>query len=229
MTPSRWKDRIIGAAGMLVVLVLALGVVWWTVSRPSDEAGRESSQRHGQRTGQPHDTEPPALADDEVWLDDLRLEAGAVVTPDSRLRDVRAVGHDVVTGPDGLRAAQVGVDVTVPFDVVADELSGDTVVRAGPDGQATVIRTVEALGRELRVVATGTVEVVDGTLVMEPRSIDVGGPDFLSGAIAAVVRQFVTIEHHIEGLPDGLVLRDVTVRQDGFHAHLDGHDVALLP
>lgn len=143
------------------------------------------------------------------------------------LRDVRAVGQDVVTGPDGLVAAQLTVDATVPFDVVGEELGDGSEVRAAGGGQVMVIRTVEALGRELRITATGTVDVEGGRLVMEPQSIDVGGPDFLSDATAAVVRTFVTIEHSIEGLPEGLVLQDVTVQDDGFRANLRGEDVLL--
>ncbi len=92
-----------------------------------------------------------------------------------------------------------------------------------------VVRTVEALGRELRVIATGTVEVEAGRLVVEPRSIDFGGPDFLSDATAAVVRRLVAIEHDIEGLPEGLVLQDVAVQGDGFRARLLGEDVQLVP
>jgi len=151
------------------------------------------------------------------------------VAAGSTLRDVRAVGQDVVTGPGGLVAARLAVDATVPFDVVAGELGNGTVVRAADGGQATVVRTVEALGRELSVTATGTVEVQSGRLVVEPRSIDFGGPDFLSDATAAVVRRFVTIEHDIKGLPEGLVLQDVTVQDDGFRANLRGEDVKLAP
>ena len=103
------------------------------------------------------------------------------------------------------------------------------MVRAAEGGQAAVVRTVEVLGRELRVVATGTVEVEGGSLVVEPRSIDIGGPDFLSNAIGTVVRSLVTIEHEIEGLPEGLVLQDVTVQEDGFRANLTGADVRLGP
>lgn len=61
-------------------------------------------------------------------------------------------------------------------------------------------------------------KVEGGRLIVEPRSIDIGGPDFLSDATAAVVRGLVTIEHEIEGLPEGLVLQDVTVQGDGFRA-----------
>jgi hypothetical protein len=121
------------------------------------------------------------------------------------------------------------VDATVPFEVVADGLGDGTVVRAADDGQATVVRTVEVLGRNLRVVATGSVDVEAGRVVVEPRSIDIGGPDFLSDTLAVVVRRLVTIEHDIEGLPEGLVLQGVTVQSDGFRADLRGEDVDLGP
>ncbi|MHA7278340.1 LmeA family phospholipid-binding protein [Arthrobacter sp. MDT2-2] len=225
---TRAKDWLIGALGMVLVLAVAVGILWWVVSNPAGEgeAAPEASPTADPLPG----SEPPAdLREDEVWLADLALDAGTVVTGDSTLRDVRAVGQDVVAGPDGLVAARLAVDATVPFAVVADDLGEGTVVRAADDGQAVVVRTVEALGRELRVVATGTVEVQAGRIAVEPRSIDVGGPDFLSDAAAAAVRRFVTIEHDVEGLPEGLVLQDVTVQGDGFRANLLGEDVELVP
>ncbi len=227
---TRAKDWFIGAAGMVLVLGVAAAFLWWMVSDPADGGeARPVPSPTVRAEGPPNVDSPADLREDEVWFADLALEAGTVVTAGSTLRDVRAVGQDVVTGPDGLVAAQLSVDTTVPFEDVANELGGATVVRAADGGQAAVVRTVEAFGRELRVVATGTVEVEAGRLVIEPRSIDVGGPDILSDAIAAVVRRSVTIEHDIEGLPDGLVLQDVTVQGDGFRANLRGEDVKLVP
>ncbi len=227
---TRAKDWLIGALGMLLVLAVAVVILWWTVSGPAGESEAGAAPSPTADSERLPEAEPPAdLREDEVWLADLELDAGTVVTAGSTLRDVRAVGQGIVAGPDGLVATRLTVDATVPFDVVADELGGGTVVRAADDGQAMVVRTVEALGRELGVTATGTVEVEAGRLVMEPRSIDIGGPDFLSDGIAAVVRRFVTIEHDIEGLPEGLVLQDVAVQGDGFRANLRGEDVTLLP
>lgn len=226
---TRAKDWLIGALAMLLVLVLAGGTFWWAVTDP---AGGGEAQPRPTPTPDPatppSDAVPPAeLGDDETWLADIALDAGTVVAAGSTLRDVQAVGRGVVTGPGGLTAEQLTVDATVPFDVIAEELGGGSVVSAADGGQARVERSVEILGRELGVEATGTVEVQNGTLVVEPRSIDIGGPDFLSNATAAVVRQFVTIEHTIEGLPEGLVLQDVAVQEDGFRANLSGTDVTL--
>ncbi|MHA7283222.1 LmeA family phospholipid-binding protein [Arthrobacter sp. TMS2-4] len=233
MERSRVGDWLIGALGMLVVLGVAVGALWWAVSSPSGtgaDGGTPSVAASGSPPPAEARTEPPAgLAEDAVWFADLELDAGTMVAAGSTLRDVRAVGQGVVTGPDGLVADRLSVDATVPFDAVAAELGGGSVVRPADDGQVAVERSVGVLGRDLPVTAIGTVDVEGGRLVMEPRSIDLGGRGFFSDGIAALVRRFVTIEHEIEGLPEGLVLRDVVVQEDGFRATLTGEDVALAP
>lgn len=224
MTWTRAGDWLIGALGMLLLLGIALGVFWWVVSEPARPAptGAAPAAEHP-----PEGAPPGGLDADQVWFAELEFDAGTVVTSGTTLRDVHAVGQGVVTGPDGLVAELLTVDATVPFDVVAGEVGEGSVVSAADDGQARVVRTVQVLGRDLDVVATGSVEVEDGRLVVEPRSIDVGGPAFLADATAAVVRGFVTIEHEIEGLPEGLVLQDVAVEDDGFRVELQGEDVPL--
>ncbi len=117
----------------------------------------------------------------------------------------------------------------MPFDVVAQQLGPDTTVEPADDGQATVRRRLQVAGREIEIVATGTVEAVRGRLVVEPRTIDVGGGRFLAEAIGAAARELLVIEQDVEGLPDGLVLREVTVTDDGFRARLDGQDVLVGP
>lgn len=219
-----------GAAVALAVVLLVAAVAFWWVSDPAGPDASATSATPGTGAEAPSDPSPPAdLGDDETWLGDLTLDAGTVVTAGSLLRDVQAVARDVRTGPAGLVAGDLTVDATVPFDVVEERLGEDTTVRAAGDDQATVRRTVRFAGRTLDVEATGSVEVVDGRLVVEPRSVDIGGPDVLASAIGTLVRRLVTIEQEVEGLPDGLVLRDVAVQDDGFRARLDGTDVRLSP
>lgn len=227
---TRAKDWLIGALGMVLVLGVAVALLWWAVSNPaggSKAAPVPSPTAGAERT--PFSEPPADLREDEVWLADLALDAGTAVMAGSMLHAVRVSGQDVVSGQAGLVAGRLAVDATVPFGVVEDELGNGTVVRAGNGGQVLVVRTVEALGREMRVTATGTVEVDAGRIVVEPRSIDFGGPGFLSDAAGAVVRRLVTIEHRIEGLPEGLALQDVAVQDDGFRARFEGEDVKLLP
>lgn len=229
MELARVKDWLIGAGATLLVLVVAAAIFWWTVSEPGDAKGQPGPSPPVDAQRSPGARPPANLGKDEIWLSDLSLDAATVVTEGSRLRHVRAAGHDVVTKRDRLLAGRLTVDATVPFEVVAHDLGHGTLVRPAEGGQVTVVRTVEALGRRLRIVATGTVKVQAGRLVVEPRSIDVGGPKFLADATAAVVRRLVTIEYDIQGLPKGLVLHHVDVRSDGFRAGLRGQDVKLVP
>lgn len=42
-----------------------------------------------------------------------------------------------------------------------------------------------------------------------------------------MVRELVTIREPVESVPAGLVLREVTMQDNGFRARLDGTDVRL--
>lgn len=221
----RLRDGLLGAAVAVLVLAIAAWVVAWSISDP---AGGDAAAPTAPAST-PGTAEPPTDLDPaEMWLDDLVLDAGTVVLPDSTLHDVTASAQGVRTGPDGLVATAMVVDATVPFEVVADQIGEDAVVRPGEGSEAVVERDVEVGGRSFHVVASGSVEVVDGRLVVEPSTIDVGGPAFLAGLIGSVVRSLVTIEHEVEGLPDGLVLQEVVVQDDGFRASLSGDDVSIV-
>lgn len=226
MNRSRAADWAIGALGMLLLLTLAALVLWWVVSQPvtgPSEAASPTPTTGDTSTGAP----PSDLGKNEIWLGDMDVRSDIVVLPQSSLIDVEATGHGARSGPNGVVVERLEVHATVPFADVAAELGADTQVSPGPDGQARIERTLDVLGRQITVVATGTVEVKSGLLVVEPRSIDLGGPDTMSRAVAAVVRKFVTIEHPIDGLPQNMVLQDVTVQEDGFRAGLTGQNVVL--
>ncbi|GKV73721.1 hypothetical protein AB0282_11650 [Pseudarthrobacter oxydans] len=62
-------------------------------------------------------------------------------------------------------------------------------------------------------------------LVLVPPSIELSGPQFFSEGNAAFGCTFVPIG----GLSVGMVLQDVTVRDDGFRASLRGENVGLFP
>lgn len=216
-----------GAVVMLVLVVAALGVAWWQLT--AEQGGSaDVSVDAGPPPPEPAAEPPSDLGEDEIWIADVDLDAGTLVLPESTLTDVVATGHGVRSAPDRILVDHLDVLATVPFTQIEGELGGDTQVRPAGGGQASIQRTVGAMGRQLTVVATGTVEVVDGLLVVNPTSIDLGGPDLLSRATATLVRETVTIQHAIEGLPEGLVLQDVEVHEDGFRADLRGEDIVLV-
>lgn len=229
MERRRLADGLIGAGVAVLVLVLAVVVAALAVTRSASSAAPTATPAPDD--GSAATRAPDDLAPGDLWLDGLSLDADTLASPDGVLHDVTVTGGDVRTGAAGLVASVLEVEATVPFDLVAGQVGPD--VRVGPvpgePDQAAVHRSYEALGRVLDVEATGTVAVSGGRLVIEPRTIDIGGPDVLADALGAAARQLVTIEHEIEGLPDGLVLRDVSVQGDGFRAVLRGDDVRLVP
>lgn len=229
----RWRalDWAIGAVGMLGLMFLALLLLWLSITRPADSTHATPSD--GAPTpstaGPVAEATPPSdLAEDEVWLGDISLDASSVIAAGTPLHDVVATGTDVTSGPDGLVARHLDLTATVPFHVVAAQLGPNTTLSAAGGGQARVDTWVEAFGHSLPVAATGTVTAVDGRLVMVPTSIDLGGPEFISELLGDVVRELVTIEYRIEGLPDGVVLRSVRVVDGGFRANLTGDNVRLV-
>lgn len=226
MTRSRAADWVIGALGMLLLLTVVAVILWFVISEPRAESSQTTSPMPVTPSSAPA-VPPSDLGGDEIWLGNIDVDSDIVVLPDSSLIDVDARGYGARSGPDGVIVDQLEVLATVPFDVVAEELGRNSRVSATSDGQARVEGSVTVLGRSLRIVATGTVEAKDGLLVVEPRSIDLGGPDVVSRAVAGAVRQFVRIEQPISGLPPNLVLRDVEIQQDGFRAELSGQDVVL--
>lgn len=214
---------------MLVVIALAAGAFWLSISRPagSSDARPTTSANDPSRVPQGQLNPPADLGPEQVWLGNVALSSATLVAAGTPLLDVRGSGREVVSGEGGITAGWVRLTGTVPFEVVAAEMGPGTTVSRGERSAARVTRTVVLLGRELDVVATGTVDVVDGRLVVAPTRISIEGAGFLDDVLTALAKRFVTIEHEIDGLPDGLVLQHVAIVREGFRATLEGSDVLL--
>ena len=66
---------------MILVLGVMAAILWWTVSDPAGGGGAAPAPAPPAGAGRPQAAQPPAdLRDDEVWLADLALDAGTVVT-----------------------------------------------------------------------------------------------------------------------------------------------------
>ena len=70
---------------------------------------------------------------------------------------------------------------------------------------AGVRREASLFGRQVTVQATGTVSAVDGQLVIEPETVDLGGPDLVDGALSAAARRLVTIRTPSRASPTACV------------------------
>jgi hypothetical protein len=172
---------------------------------------------------------PGDPADDETWLGAVELRSRDVVSAKGDLVDVVATGSGVRFSPAGLSAQRLDIDATIPFSTVAEQVGqGATVYDAG-NGRTGVERQVTILGRDLTLKATATVSADGGQLLIEPETVDLGGPSLLDSAASTLARGLVTIRHDVAGVPEGMTLTAVEVTPEGFDAQLSGTDVVLAP
>lgn len=215
----------LGFGSGLLTIALGLLLVAVLVSSPAGGTAPPSPGPTGTSTGTLPGA-PDTLADGETWLSDVRLSSGDVLTPDGPLRDVTASGDGISLTADGLTAQRLDLEATLPFDTAAEQI-GDGIELYPAGELAGLRRTVELLGRRIDLDATGRVAAVDGQLVIEPETVDLGSFDWLDQIASAAVRQFVTIRHTVTGIPQGLRLDVVRVTQDGFRVELSGDTVLI--
>ena len=206
---------------LTTVLLLGAGVAALALSVPQDE---------------PPASPPPVaipgapsrLERGQTWLSTVALDSSAVLTADGPLTDVRATGHEVSLTERGLTAGSLTIDAVLPFASAGAQVGDGVVLYAAGSGRAGLRRTVTLLGRDVPVSATGTVRAQDGLLVIEPETVDLGGPALLNTAASAAVRQLVTVRQQVAGLPRGMRLTKVEVVAGGFRVHLEGRRISLV-
>lgn len=216
------RQFLLGVVSTLVVLALGAALLLASLGSGAEPLPLPSP------TASAATVQPPAdLAADETWLAAVELRGSDLVADAGDLSDVTARGVGVRFGPDGLRAQRLDLDATLPFTTVAEQIGDGVRLYAAGDGRTGVERTATVLGRELTVRATASVTADGGLLLIEPQTVDLGGPSFLDSAVSAVARTLVTFREPVPGVPDGMVLREVTTGAAGFSVRLVGQDVAV--
>ncbi len=220
------KNFLLGVGATLAALVLVLvGLVFSLGSDAPSGAGSTASPRP---TGSvPVAQRPADLTADETWLGAVELRSQDVVSAQGDLVDVVATGSGVRFSQAGLKAQRLDIDATIPFATVAKQVGADVTVYDAGNGKTGVERTVTILGRDLTLKATGTVTADGGQLLIEPETIDLGGPSFLDSAASSVARGLATIRQDVPGVPTGMSLDGVQVTPQGFDARLSGTDVTV--
>jgi hypothetical protein len=208
------------AALLVVALVLLLSL--GSGAPPGTPSPATSTVPPGVRLEPPQD-----LAAGETWIGSVVLDGEDLVAPEGDLSVLEATGAGVRFDGNGMRAARLDLDVTIPFATIAAQVGPDTRVYAVSGGRAGVERQVTILGRDLTVRATGRVTADGGQLLIEPESVDLGGPAFVGAAVSAIARTLVTIRQPVPGVPEGMTLTDVSVSGAGVAASLTGTDVVI--
>jgi hypothetical protein len=219
------RQFVLGVVTTLVVLAVGAGVLLVSLGSGADPARPQASGSTATPGARP---EPPEdLTEEETWLGTVDFAGEDLVSPDGDLAVVDATGSGVRFGTGGLRAARLDIDATIPFDTLAEQVGPDTRIYAVSGGLAGVEREVTILGRDLTVRATGAVTADGGQLVIEPQTVDLGGPSFVDATLSAIARTLVTIRQDVPGVPSGMALTDVSVTGAGFGAQLTGTDVTI--
>ncbi len=217
------KLFLLGVGSTLAVLALVLVVVLFSLSSGSPQpSAAPSPTTSGTAAAAPSD-----LGEDETWLGSVDLRSEDVVSAKGDLVDVVATGSGVRFSDAGLLAQSLDIDATIPFTTVAAQVGADVTVYDAGNGKTGVERTVTILGRELDLKATGTVSADGGQLLIEPETVDLGGPSFLDSAASALARSLATIRQDVPGVPEGMSLTAVEVTPEGFDAQLTGTDVVV--
>jgi hypothetical protein len=220
------KNFLLGVGATLAVLALVVVVLVLSLGSGASSAGGRTASPgpSGSPTVAPR---PADLAADETWLGAVDLRSQDVVSAQGDLVDVVATGSGVRFSQEGLRAQRLDIDATIPFSTVAEQVGQDVTVYDAGNGKTGVERQVTILGRDITLKATGTVTAEGGQLLIEPETIDLGGPSFLDSAASALARGLATIRQDVAGVPEGMSLDAVAVTPQGFDAELSGTDVVI--
>ncbi len=220
------KNFLLGVAATLCVL--ALGLVALVLSLGSGASRAAGPPDPPAATSSPTVARQPVdLAADETWLGAVELRSQDVVSAKGDLVDVVATGSGVRFSKAGLEAQRLDIEATIPFASVAEQVGQDVTVYDAGNGRTGVERQVSILGRDLTLQATGTVSAAGGQLLIEPETIDLGGPSFLDSAASTLARSLATIRQDVAGVPEGMSLTAVQVTPEGFDAQLNGTDVVI--
>ncbi len=220
------KNFLLGVGATLAALALVLVVLVFSLGSGAP-AGTGTTASPSPTGSAPVAQRPTDLAEDETWLGAVDLRSQDVVSAKGDLVDVVATGSGVRFSQAGLKAQRLDIDATIPFSTVAKQVGADVTLYDAGNGKTGVERTVTILGRDLTLKATGTVSADGGQLLIEPETIDLGGPSFLDSAASSLARGLATIRQDVPGVPTGMSLDDVQVTPQGFDARLSGTDVVV--
>lgn len=222
-----WRSFGAGLLSGLLLVAVAITVVFLRLSSPAGDATAEPSSRPTTSlTSSTGITRPQSVEPGDTWLGDVDLSSSDVLTADGPLRDVTAVGSGVSLTDEGLAARRLEITAILPFDTAAAQMGEDVELYAAGD-LAGMRRTARVLGRDIEIDATGRVSAVDGRLVIEPQTIDLGSFDWMNRIASSLVRSFVTFEHTVTGIPGDMRLDSVAVHPDGFAVDLSGAGVRI--
>jgi hypothetical protein len=160
----------------------------------------------------------------------ISLSAGQLGRPagteaDVVLRGVRLPLSALLGGGvSSLPVERIDGRATLSYDLLEEELGGDTTLRPEGDG-LRITRTVEILGYTLPLTAAGTVALDGNTVVVDVREASGAGVR-VPGFLVDRATDLLDLRYPVE-LPFGLRLTDVSPAADGVHVQVAARDAVL--
>jgi hypothetical protein len=173
-------------------------------------------------TGFPFLTQAVSGTYDEVRIQLTAADLGQPEGTDAdvALRGVQVPLSDVVAGS----VQQVPVDridgtATLSYDLLSSQLEGDTTLERDGDG-LRITRTVELLGQQVSLTASGNVTLDGSDLVVDVEEAAGAGVD-LPEAVVGRASDLLDLRYTIPPLPLGLQLTAVRPAEDGVVVDLE--------
>ena len=222
---------------VLVVLLLGAAVVADRVGEgiAEDRVAEQVAARGGLTgtpavdiTGFPFLTQALAgrYSDVRVSLTAEQLGQPAGTRADVSLRGVRLPLSDALSGSvSEVPVERIDGTATLSYAVLADALGGGTTITPA-DGGVVVARTVELLGIEVPLSATGTVALEGNDLVVDVEGGEAAGVD-VPDVVLDRAAERLDIRYAVPALPFGLQLTGVEVEPDGVHLRVEATDTVL--
>jgi hypothetical protein len=165
--------------------------------------------------------------------DDVRISATAEelgqpagTRADIALHGVQVPLSSVLSGSVGeVPVERIDGTATLSYDLLEAQLGGDTTLHRAGDG-LRITKTVELLGQEIPLTATGTVTLDGNDLVVDVAHATGAGvdiPDLLVDRVA----DLLDLRYAVPALPFGLTLTSVTPADDGVDVTVEATDTVL--
>jgi hypothetical protein len=225
---------------LLITLVVLLGLAVVAdrvgVRIAEDKVAEQIAQQGGLQgkpevdiAGFPFLTQVVAGRYDDVRIHLTSAELGqpAGTRADVSLQGVHVPLSKAISGSvDEIPVDRLEGTATLSYALLADQLGGDTTVRQEGTG-LRISRTVEVLGQELPVTASGTVRLEKGGVLAVDVSHVSGAGVQIPSALVSRISSLLDLEYKIPALPFGLQLRSVTPAADGVVVGVGATDTVL--
>jgi hypothetical protein len=215
--------------GVLVVVDrVGVGVAERRVAEQVATRGGLNGQPEVDITGFPFLTQALAGTYDDIRISLTAEELGqpAGTRADVSLQGVHVPLSDVLSGSvQEIPVDRVEGTATLSYALLADQFGGDTTLSRQGDG-IRITKTVEVLGFDFPLTATGTV-VLDGSdVVIDVHDASAGAVDVPDFALARAA-DLLDLRYPVPALPFGLQLTSVAPTAEGIDVAVEAADTVL--